>query len=58
MAMGGHIGFQIASVICLTITFISGYFAVDKGSWGKNPHHVRPLGGRVWFGVAQKLTVL
>lgn len=56
--MGGHIGFQIASVICLTITFISGYFAVDKGSWGKNPHHVRPLGGRVWFGVAQKLTVL
>jgi len=41
LAMFGHIGFQIASVICLTITFITGYFAVDRGSWGKNPHHVR-----------------
>ncbi|KAA8896033.1 hypothetical protein FN846DRAFT_784163 [Sphaerosporella brunnea] len=40
LAMGGHIGFQIASVICLTIAFLSGYFAIDKGSWGKNPHHV------------------
>ncbi|KAF8536896.1 hypothetical protein BDD12DRAFT_888827 [Trichophaea hybrida] len=40
LAMFGHIGFQIASVGCLTITFITGYFAIDKGTWGKNPHHI------------------
>jgi hypothetical protein len=40
LAMFGHIGFQITSLFCLTITFISGYFAVGKANWGSNPHHV------------------
>jgi hypothetical protein len=40
MAMWGHIGFQIGAIVCLTITFVCGYFAVGKAQWGTNPHHV------------------
>lgn len=38
--MYGHIGLNIASVICLTITFVAGFVAVGESNWGSNPHHV------------------
>lgn len=44
LAMWGHIGFQVATVICLTVTFVTGYFAVGSENWGKNPHHVSGSG--------------
>lgn len=53
LAMWGHIGFQIASVICLTITFVTGYFAVGSENWGKNPHHA--IGAAVYAGMLFQL---
>lgn len=38
--MYGHIGLNIASVLCLTVTFIAGFVAVGRDNWGSNPHHV------------------
>lgn len=49
LAMAGHIGFQIASLVCLTITFVAGYFAVGSENWGKNPHHI--IGATVYAGM-------
>lgn len=40
IAMYGHIGLNVASILCLTVTFVVGYFAVGKANWGTNPHHV------------------
>jgi hypothetical protein len=40
MAMHGHIGLNVASILCLTITFVAGYVAVGQKNWGTNPHHV------------------
>lgn len=51
--MAGHIGFQITSVLCLTITFVTGYFAVGEQNWGKNPHHA--IGAAVYVGMIFQL---
>ncbi|TGZ79136.1 hypothetical protein EX30DRAFT_117577 [Ascodesmis nigricans] len=53
LAMAGHIGFQITSVLCLTITFVTGYFAVGEQNWGKNPHHA--IGAAVYVGMIFQL---
>ncbi|KAL7274245.1 hypothetical protein RUND412_002858 [Rhizina undulata] len=39
-AVYGHVGLHIASIIALTIAFITGWFAVGAADWGKNPHHL------------------
>lgn len=35
-----HLILNTASAVFLTIGFVAGWFAVSKGEWGKNPHHL------------------
>jgi len=44
-----HFILNTTSAVFLTIGFLAGWFAVTKGEWGGNPHHI--IGTTVYGGV-------
>ncbi|KAF8429056.1 hypothetical protein EV426DRAFT_672849, partial [Tirmania nivea] len=44
-----HFILNTVSAVFLTIGFLAGWFAVNKGEWGGNPHHI--IGTTVYGGV-------
>ena len=48
-AIQWHFILNTATIVFITIGFILAYFAVDKGTWGSNPHHI--IGVTIYAGV-------
>lgn len=54
-AVQWHFLLNVTSVIFLTAGFLAGWFAVTKGEWGSNPHHL--IGATLYGGVILQAVV-